>query len=109
MKTIFKFAVAAILTGALAFAAVTPSEARDGRNAAAAIGLGAGVLVGAAIANSGYYAEPGYAPGYYAEPGYAYEPVYVEPAPTYYYSGRSQRGTRNCTSSPASMNFSANC
>ena len=37
------------LTGALALAAATPSEARDGRNAAAAIGFGAGALVGAAV------------------------------------------------------------
>ena len=42
MKTIMKYAVAAALTGALALAAVTPSEARGGRNAAAAIGFGAG-------------------------------------------------------------------
>ena len=117
MKTLFKLAIATTLTGALALAAISPSEARDGHNAAAiGIGIGAGVLAGATIVNSrygyygsGYYAEPGYAPGYYAEPGYAYEPVYVEPAPTYYYSGRSQRGTRNCSSSPASMNFGANC
>jgi len=68
MKTLFKFAIAATLTGALAFAAVTPSQARNGRNGAAAIGLGAGVLVGAAIANSnnGYYGS-----GYCAEPGCA--------------------------------------
>ena len=107
MKTIFKYAAAVALTGALAVAAATPSEARHGRNAAAGIGFVAGALVGAAVVNNGYYggAGYGYAPGYYAEPGYAYEepgyagyayeaaPVYVEPAPTYY-SGRSyyQRG-----------------
>ena len=83
------------MTGTLALAAVTPSQARDGRNAAAAIGFGAGALVGAAAAssyNNGYYG-PGYAygPAYYDGPAYAYEPapVYVEPAPTYYYSGPS--------------------
>jgi hypothetical protein len=101
MKTMFKYATAATLAGALALAAATPSEARDGRNAAAAIGFGAGALVGAAVAssaNNGYYYAPsyGYAPGYYADP-YAYEPapVYVEPAPRYYrggYSGRSDGG-----------------
>jgi hypothetical protein len=117
MKTLFKFAVAATLTSAIAFAAVTPSQARNGRNAAAiGIGIGAGVLAGAAIANSnnGYYRE-GYAPGYYAEPGYAYEsgyayeaePVYVEPAPTYY--SRPYRGSRGCGSSPASMNGGQPC
>ena len=73
----------------MALAAVTPGEARNGRNAAAAIGFGAGALVGAAVAGSAYngYYGPGYgygpsygyAPGYYAQPGYAYEaePVYV--------------------------------
>ena len=122
MKTIFKYAAALALTGALALAAATPSEARHGRHAAAGIGFVAGALVGAAVVNNGYYggAGYGYAPGYYAEPGYAYEepgyagyayeaaPVYVEPAPTYY-SGRSyyQRGPRNCIQSPASINFGA--
>ncbi|MGC1701875.1 MAG: hypothetical protein WA796_24645 [Pseudolabrys sp.] len=65
MNTIFKYATAAALTGALA--AVSPSEARNGRNAAA-IGFGVGAVAGAVIAgsayNSGYY-------GYYGEPGYA--------------------------------------
>ena len=117
MKTIFKYAAAVALTGVLAVAAATPSEARHGRHAAAGIGFVAGALVGAAVVNSGYYGGAGYYdPGYaYEEPGYAgyaYEaaPVYVEPAPTYY-SGRSyyQRGPRNCTQSPASMNFGAPC
>jgi hypothetical protein len=122
MKTIFKFAVAAALTGALVLAAATPSEARKGRNAAAGIGFAAGALVGAAIANSqsGYYYDRGYAPGYYVEPGYPYDqgyayvpaPVYMEPAaPTYYtrpyYSGSSRN--RNCSQSPASMNFGQPC
>ena len=39
MKTIFKYAATAALTGALALAAASPGEARNGRNAAA-IGLG---------------------------------------------------------------------
>jgi hypothetical protein len=118
MKTILKYAATVALTGALAVAMATPGEARNGRNAAAAIGFGAGALVGAAVAGAAY----GYAPGYYAEPGYAYEepgyagyayeaaPVYVEPVPTYY-SGRSyyQRGSRNCAQSPASPNYGAVC
>lgn len=92
MNRIFKYAVAATLTGALALAAASPSEARGGRHAAAAIGFGVGALVGAAIANanSGYYYGPGYyyAPGPYAGP-YAYEPepVYVQPAPRRAYRG----------------------
>ena len=107
MKTIMKYAVAAALTGALALAAVTPSDARGGRNAAAAIGFGAGALVGAAVAgsyNNGYYGPsygyaPGYDadPGYYAEPSYAYEPapVYVDPGPRSYYRGGNS-GSTNC-------------
>ena len=92
MKTIYKVATAMTLAGALALAAASPSEARDGRNTAAAIGFGAGALVGAAAAssyNNSYYGEPGYT---YYEPGYAYEPapMYVEPyayepAPRYRY------------------------
>ena len=92
MKTIFKYATAAALTGALALAAVSPSEARGGRNTAAAVGFAAGALVGAAAANaanSGYYYGPGpyyYDPGpaYYGPGPYAYERVYVEPGPVYY-------------------------
>ena len=80
METFLKYAAAATLTGALALAAATPSEARNGRNAAAAIGFGAGALVGAAVVGNGYYG-----PRYYSDPGYAYEsePVYVERAPRY--------------------------
>jgi hypothetical protein len=94
MRNIIKYAAAAILTGALAFAAATPSQAEGGRNAAAVIGFGAGALVSAAAANAnnGYYYGPSY--GY---DSYAYEPapVYVEPsygyeyAPTYSYRYRS--------------------
>jgi hypothetical protein len=93
MRTVIKYAAVTTLAGALALAVTSPSEARNGRNTAAAVGFAAGALIGAAAANaasSNYY----YAPGYYAyEPGYAYEPapVYVDPGPTYYrpvYSGR---------------------
>jgi hypothetical protein len=88
MKSMMKYAVAAALTSALALAAAMPSQARDGRYGAAAIGFGAGALVGAAVAGSAYnngYYGPGYAPGYYADPGYAYapEPVYVAPRRAY--------------------------
>lgn len=99
MNSILKYAAAATLAGAMALSAVTPGEARGGRNAAI-IGFGAGAIAGAAIAgsayNNGYYA-PGYAygGGYYAEPDYAYEPapVYVRPAPRPYY--RSSYGAPN--------------
>ena len=87
MNTIIRYATAAALTGALALAAATPSEARNGRNAAA-IGFGVGAVAGAVIAGSaynngyyGYYGDPGYA---YA-PGYAYDSYAYEPAPAYGY------------------------
>jgi hypothetical protein len=104
MRTWIKYGAALTLAGAMTLAAAPPSEARDGRNAAA-IGFGVGALAGAAIASSAYnggyygYYEPGYAYapayGYYA-PGYAYAPAYgynsyaydsyaYEPAPRYRY------------------------
>ncbi len=113
MNKFLKFAVAATLTGAFALAAASPSEARDGRNAAAAIGFGAGALVGAAVANSNnnaYYGGPGY---YYQEPvyapGYAYEqaPVYVEPAPRYRY--RSGGGCWHVTDSSRGYGYYGAC
>lgn len=78
MKKVLKYAGTIALTGALAIAAVTPSQARDGRNAAAAVGFAAGAAIGAAAASDDRY--------YYGGP-YAYEPapVYVEPAPRYRY------------------------
>jgi hypothetical protein len=114
MKTIMKYAATAALTGALALAAASPGEARNGRNAAA-IGLGVGAVVaGAAIAGSaynngyyGYYGDPGYGygPGYAYAPGYAYDDGYAygsyayAPAPAYgyrygYYGDRWSRQHR---------------
>jgi hypothetical protein len=122
MKTIFKYAVAATLVGALALAVASPSEARGGRNAAAIGGFVAGALIGSAVVNGGYYGGPGYyggsgyygpaygyAPGYYAQPGYGYEDSYAyEPAPVY--SGRRYyRSNGNCDSSPGSMNSGVGC
>ena len=76
MKMLIKYTAAVALTGAIALAVATPSEARQGRNAAA-IGFGVGAIAGAAVAssayNGGYYG--GYA--YYDEPAYAYSPGYV--------------------------------
>jgi hypothetical protein len=113
MNKFVKFAAAATLTGALALALASPSEARDGRNAAAIGGFAAGAVVGAAVANSnngyndrGYYGNR----AYYDEPAYAYEP-----APTYYYNDpsapaypyevapRSRRSA--CGGSPGSSNY----
>jgi hypothetical protein len=95
MRTIVKCAAAVALAGTMAVAAASPSQARYGRNAAAIGGFAAGALVGAAAANaaSTSYYGPGYyyEPGYTSAPAYAYEPapVYVAPAPRYYY--RSDR------------------
>jgi hypothetical protein len=115
MRTIFKYAAAIALTGALAVAAATPSEARHGRNAAAGIGFVAGALIGSAIVNNGYYGEPGYYDqGSYGYGAGAYEPYAYEPAPGYYapapryYGGSAYRsGTSTCDASPASINFGA--
>jgi len=84
MKTVFKYAATVALTGALALSAAAPSEARGGRNAAAAIGFGVGAVAGAAIAGSAYnngyyYGDPGY--GY--APGYAYDDAYVDDSYAY--------------------------
>jgi hypothetical protein len=81
MKTLSKYAVAAALTGALALAAATPSQARwyghggwHNGGAAAAIGFGAGALVGAAVTGSAYPGYYGYGYGYDDGAGYAYAP-----------------------------------
>ena len=95
MRTFLKYAMAATVTGALALAAASPSEARGGRNAALIGGFAAGAVIGAVAANSyyggpGYYYGPGpayYGPGpaYYGPGPYAYEPAPVyAPAPRYY-------------------------
>ena len=75
MRTAFKYAAALAVSGALALAAASPSQARWHGGGAAAAGFAAGALVGAAAAsaNNGYYYAPGYY-GYAYEPGYAYDP-----------------------------------
>ena len=102
MKTLSKYAVAAALTGALVLAAATPSQARwyghggwHNGGAAAAIGFGAGALVGAAVAGGAY---PGYY-GYDDGAGYAY-------APGRYTGYRLHQG-RSCGQSPASINYTS--
>ncbi|MDO8878856.1 MAG: hypothetical protein Q8M24_07560 [Pseudolabrys sp.] len=124
MNKFMKIAAAATMTGALALAVASPSEARDGRNAAAIGGFAAGAVVGAAVAgsNNSYYGRPGYyqrgyayQPGYvYDEPAYAYEPRYApsydvgavpaypyKQAPRYYSRSRSAP----CGGSPGSVNY----
>jgi hypothetical protein len=108
MNTFAKYATAAAVAGALAVPMATPSMAEHGRNAAAAIGFGAGALVGAAAASAaapqyGYY-EPGYAyaPGYAYEPGPAVDAYAYAPAPRGYYRS-SDRNERRCMTSPGSL------
>jgi hypothetical protein len=126
MKTLSKYAVAAALTGALVLAAATPSQARwyghggwHNGGAAAAIGFGAGALVGAAVAGGAY---PGY-DGYDDGAGYAYAPgpyeTYGEdsyayaPGPDSYayapgrYTGYRLHQDRSCGQSPASINYTS--
>jgi hypothetical protein len=105
MRTALKYAAALTVSGALALAAATPSQARWHHGwhngGAAAAGFAAGALIGAAAAsaNSGYY----YAPGYY---GYAYQPApgYYAPGPQYYY-GSGYNSDGNCTVSPGSGDY----
>lgn len=92
MKRMMKFAAATGVAGVLAMSLAVPSYAEHGRNAAAAIGFGAGALVGAAAAdsvNSPYYAggygyrDYGYRGGYYRGGPYAYERGPYAAAPAY--------------------------
>ena len=82
MNMIVKSVAVLGVTGAMALAAMTPSEARSGRTwAAAGVGFAAGAMVGAAAAN----ANRGY---YYDDYGYAQArgPVYYDTAPAHTYS-----------------------
>lgn len=97
---------------ALALSLSTPSFAEGGRNAAAAIGFGAGVAIGAAAANSydrGYGYDQGYAyDGGYADSGYVesgYGDYAYAPAPRYRYRGVNQHNERSCTQSPGSIGY----
>ncbi len=101
MKRMLKYAAAAGVAGVLTIGMAAPSQAAHGRNAAAAIGFGAGALVGAAAANAtnyGYYGGPeytygestygesyAYAPRRSYAPGYAYGPGYAAGDDAYAY------------------------
>jgi hypothetical protein len=116
MNTFAKFATAAAVTGLMAVPMATPSQAawsqhhhwRGDRGAAAAIGFGAGALLGAAAANAAYgptYYGPtdGYNDYAYAGPGYgayAYAPAYRAG----WVSG-SAINEHQCTMSPGSVNY----
>ncbi len=77
MRLLGKTAIVLGMAGAMALGSMTASEARGGRNAAIAAGVGgfaAGAAIGAAAANNGYYGS-GY--GGYGYDSYAYEPAYI--------------------------------
>ena len=118
MKRVSKYAAAAIVTGALALAAVTPSQARwyghhgyghhwhNNAGPAAAIGFGVGALVGAAAASNYYGNGYAYGPDY----GYAYAPdagsAYAAPGYDYFNNPYANPHTGpGCIQSPGSMNF----
>jgi hypothetical protein len=86
MNRIVKPAAAVGLAGALALAAISPSQARPLGWAAAGIGLAAGAAIaGAAAANAATYPY-GYEPGYAYDPyygSYAYAPGYAGPGTVY--------------------------
>jgi hypothetical protein len=91
MNTFAKSALVLGTVGALALGSMTASDARSGRRAAVAVGVAAGVTIGAAAANAAYYNSGYYDSGYYDayaySPGYsayAYEPAYTYAAPVQY-------------------------
>jgi hypothetical protein len=91
MSSIWKYATALAVVGALAATATTPSFAR-GRGAIAA-GIAAGAIFGAAAAAATAYDGPyGYydAPPVYVGP----DPVYGAPAPYYWGNTNSQGPNR---------------
>jgi len=112
MNTFAKFATAAAVAGALAIPMATPSQAgwhhHGGRGAAAAIGFGAGALIGAAAANAAS------GPAYY-DNGYGYDSYAYEPAPSYddgyayapAYRGYNPSNVREhrCMLSPGNPNY----
>lgn len=106
MKRIMKYAAVAGTAGMLAIGMSMPSYAAHGRNAAAAVGFGAGVAVGAVAANA---ANNGYYGPRYDRAGYAYAPGYADGSGygAYDYApGPAIPGMRtNCSRSPASINY----
>ncbi|HXD46727.1 MAG TPA: hypothetical protein VN655_16485 [Pseudolabrys sp.] len=112
MNMFAKLATVAAVAGAMAVPMASPSQAawhhHGDRGTAAAIGFGAGALVGAAAANAAYgpdyygadygYDSYAYAPG----PGYAYAPA---PAYGHRYVNSSNRNEQQCMLSPGSVNY----
>jgi hypothetical protein len=117
MNTFAKLATAAAVAGMMAVPMATPSQAawshrhhwRGDGGAAAAIGFGAGALLGAAAANAA--SGPTYYGPDYGYAGYAYEPAPAYGAyayaPTYRsgWAGSSAVNEHLCTQSPGSVNY----
>jgi hypothetical protein len=109
MKMLTRGAAAIAVVGLIAAGTAVPAQAKNGRNTAAAIGFGAGVLAGAALvnANNGYYYAPSYQRGYAYHPGYAYEPGYVYVEPGYGAYAYSPRPYTSCATTPNQYNTDA--
>ena len=78
--TVTKGIATATLIGALALPLAAPSQAAEGRNAAFAAGVAAGVVGGALLAPRPAYPAYGY-PAYGPGPGYYAAPRVVRPYP----------------------------
>ena len=107
MNTFAKLATAAAVAGALAVPMATPSQAawhhHGDRGTAAAIGFGAGALVGAAAANAAY--GPGYYDNGYGYDSYAYDPATAYAAPAYRGVNSGNVVEHQCMLSPSNVNY----
>jgi hypothetical protein len=108
MNTLTKVLGVATFGFALAVSMTTPSAAAGGRHAAAAIGFGAGLAVGAAAGSydRGYAYDRGYGRDDSGYGDYAYEPgpVYA-PDPGYRYRNAREWNADACTLSPGSPGY----
>ncbi len=102
MKRIIKYAAVAGTAGMLAIGMAMPSYAAHGRNAAAAVGFGAGAVVGATVANA---ANNGYYGSRYDREAYAYGSGYDRTGYGAYAYAPGPENTSDCTQSPASPNY----
>lgn len=83
MRMLGKTAIVLGMAGAMALGAMSPSEARGGRNAAIAAGVG-GFLAGAALGAAAANANAGYYGPAYGYDSYAYAPAPVYTPGSYY-------------------------
>lgn len=111
MNTFLKIAMAAAVAGAFALPMASQAawDHHDGRGEAAAVGFGAGAVVGATAANSAYGSnEYGSEEGY---DSYAYDPAPTSGASGYAlgyrgaWANSSNRNELQCMMSPGSQNY----